>query len=126
MKKTIFLSCAMAFTTIAGFAQQAGAPGPKGGQTVSVDERAKQQTDKLSAAVQLSPDQYTKVLEAMKNYMTQRQALRANGAMGDDAKAKMKALNEERDAKMKTILSADQWKKAEEMRQEMHEQHKGQ
>ncbi|MDB5281058.1 MAG: hypothetical protein JWO06_133 [Bacteroidota bacterium] len=118
MKKNLILTFAMAIMTLATFAQET--PAPARGEkhpNASPQERAKQATDKLNGVVKLSTDQYTKVLEANTNFFTQRAALRgAGGPPSDETKTKMKALMDDREAKVKAILSADQWKKKEEAR----------
>ena len=130
MKKTIFLSAVMAFTSFGAFAQESAAPGaatpksqmaPRG----TAEERAKAQADKINAIAQLTPDQYNKVLEVTKNSVTQRDAIRKSGAEMDDMKAQMKSLKDQEDAKLKAILTPDQYNKVVESRKQQHEGHKG-
>ena len=69
----------------------------------------------MNTLVTLTPDQYTKVLEVNTTFNSQREALRGSGGPpSEENKSKFKALAEERDAKLKAILTADQWKKREE------------
>lgn len=127
MKKTIILSAAMAFATFGAFAQQAnGTATPKQATMqpqTSVEDRAKRQVDKMSAAVQLTPEQYMKVMDLTKNFIGQRDALRASGAQGDDMKAKFTALRQQEETQLKTILTPDQFTKLQEARKN-HEGHR--
>jgi hypothetical protein len=128
MKKTIILSVAMAFATFGAFAQEANSSAtqqqPHAARTQgTVDERAKGQVDRINSAVQLSADQYTKVLDLTKNFIGQKDALRASGAQGDDMKAKMKTLKEQESAQLKAILTPDQFAKLQAAKKE-YEGHK--
>jgi periplasmic protein CpxP/Spy len=123
MKKTIILSMAMAFATFGAFAQESAAPGaatPQGQMKPrgTVEERAKVQADRINATAQLSTDQYAKVLELTKSSITQREAIRASGAQGDDMKAKMKDLRTQDEAKLKAILTPEQYEKVQTARKE--------
>jgi hypothetical protein len=130
MKKTIFLSAAMAFVTFGAFAQQtttpaAGTATPKregqmpGG---TVEERAKRQADHINSVAKLSTDQYAKVLEISKKFSAQKDALRSSGIQRDDPK--FKALNEQEEAQLKTVLTADQYSKVMAARME-RQNHRG-
>jgi len=123
MKKTIFLSMAMAFVTITAFAQEQMAGAPKSHGTV--EERAKRQADKINGAAQLSTDQYAKVLEITKNFVGQRDALKASGAQGDDMRDKFRALSKQEEEQLKKVLTPDQLAKVEAMKKEQHEGHRG-
>ena len=126
MKKTIILGVAMAFTTFGAFAQQTATPGAAPQTQVkpraTVEERAKNQADRINTNAQLSTDQYAKVLELCKNTLTQREALRAGGAQGEDMKTKMKALREQEETQLKTILTPEQFEKVKAARssQQIH------
>ena len=124
MKKTIFLSLAMAFVTIASFAQEKTSGAPKGRPTV--EERAKRQTDRINATATLTPDQYNKVLEIVKNFVGQREAVRAAG-QSEENKAKFKALGKEEEEQIKKVLTPAQFEKvqaAKKAQQEGGEGHK--
>ena len=120
MKKTIFLSMAMAFVTFTAFAQENAAVASHGQMQskMTVEERAKRQTDRITAVAQLSTDQYNKVLAINKDFAAQKDALRASATQGDDMKAKFKALTEKQDAAVKAVLTADQYAKVEAARKE--------
>ena len=118
MKKTIILSVAITFASFGAFAQQAASPAAPGSQMqakphASVEERAKSQADKINSMANLSPDQYSKVLEVIKNSITQRDAIRASSTPGEDTKVKLKALREQGEAQMKTILTPEQFEKVQ-------------
>ncbi len=114
MKKTIFLSAALAFASFGAFAQTAA-----GNPKVNTEERAKRQTDKINEAVQLTPDQYKKVLEISKTYADQREALRAS-AQGEDFKAKVKELGQKERAELKKVLTPAQFEKLQAQKKEDH------
>ena len=123
MKKTIILSAAMAFATFGAFAQEAGTATPHPTKVQgAVEDRAKSQVEKINGMVQLSPDQYTKVMDVIKNSISQKDALRSSGTQGEDMKAKFKALREEEQAKLKAILTPEQFAKLEAAKKE----HQGQ
>jgi len=122
MKKTIILSMAMAFATFVAFAQESAAPQTQMKPRGTVEERVKSQVDRMNAALQLTPAQYTKVTELIKNSITQRDAVKASGATGEEMKSKMKALKEQEQAQMKTILTPEQFEKLQSSRRE----HEGQ
>lgn len=126
MKKTIILSAAMAFATFGAFAQEKGTATPKTQNQQSngtVEERAKRQTDKINTTVQLSADQHTKVLAIVKKSVTDRDAVKTSGAQGDDVKAKFKAIREQEEAQLKTVLTAEQMTKLQAARKD-HEGHR--
>jgi len=120
MKKTLFLSMAMAFVTFTAFAQEnaAAAPHAQMQGKMTVEERAKRQTDRINATAQLSTDQYNKVLEINKNFAGQKDALRASGTQGEDLKAQFKALNDKQEAAVKAVLTADQYAKVQAAKKE--------
>ena len=126
MKKNIIITALMALMAIGVYAQgqdDRPAPGPGGKESnLSVDERAKRQTDKLSALVELTPDQYNKVLAINKDFIAQRAALKpAPGQeMSEEAREKSKELNKAKDEKIKAVLTPGQAKKWQEARKEEH------
>jgi hypothetical protein len=109
MKKTIIVTILMAFAVSGTFAQAAAAPNGQKGAHLSVDERAKKQTDHINEVAKLSTDQYAKVLEINKNFMTQRDALGAN-----PDNAKLDALRKDKNDKIKAVLTPDQQKALQE------------
>jgi len=120
MKKTIILSAALAFATFGAFAQEAqGTATPKPVRTQgTVEDRAKAQVAKINNTVQLSPEQYNKVLELTKNFIAQKDALRANNTAGDDMKSKFRALREQEESQLKAILTPEQFTKLQAARKD--------
>jgi hypothetical protein len=74
------------------------------------DRNARQATDKLNGVVKLTPDQFTKILEVNKKYYSIFEKYRATGEHMDD-KTKVSLLSDKNE-KLKTILTTEQWKKA--------------
>ena len=115
MKKTIILSAAMAFATFGAFAQQANTAAPSQAKAAkivgTVEERAKIQVDKLNGIAQLTPDQYTKVLDLTKTVITKKDQLRASGDQGDDRRAQLKSLRDQEESQLKAILTPEQFAK---------------
>ena len=124
MNKSIIMTIVLALTAGLTYAQDnKPAPVPPGARSEqgrahgTPQERAKQATDRLNGLVTLTADQYQKVLEVNINFNTQKEALRVNGGQpGEDMRSKVKVLSEDRDTKLKAILTADQWKKRDEAR----------
>jgi hypothetical protein len=85
-------------------------------QRPSVDDRAKQATERLHSTVQLTPEQYAKVLAINKDFFTQREAQRTSPNGGADMKASARGLAKDREDKIKAVLTPEQIKKQEEAR----------
>jgi hypothetical protein len=105
MKK--FMLCNLlfiaAFSTV--FAQSATTQDSKieGYVAKSPSEHAKDATDKLNETVKLSPEQYSKILEVNRQFFTNAQPGATNTSPAQ--------LGNERESKIKAILTADQYKK---------------
>ena len=127
MKKTFFLSAALALASSLTFAHTSGITIFSQGQRSqgTVDERAKRQADRINAAAQLSTDQYAKVLAITKDFAGQRDAAKSSGAQEDALKAKLKAIGQQEDQQLKAVLTADQYAKMEEARKEQHHGSRG-
>ena len=98
MKKIICLILLLSFMVAGIFAQAASKGSAK--ETMQQQppfERAKAITDKINAVVQLSPEQYERVLKVFKTFYTQGTASERTG--------KPKA---DRDKKLQAILTAEQ------------------
>ncbi len=79
--------------------------------------------EKMSAELQLTPTQKQQVLPILKEEAPKMQALKANTSLGPMQKAmQMKQISNETDAKLKPILSPEQFQKL----QQMHEQERQQ
>lgn len=81
-------------------------------------QRMQQMVEKLG----LTDDQKPKVEATMKDQREKMTALRDDTSLSaDDRKAKVKEIMEATDAKMKTILTADQYAKWEQIRKDMRQ-----
>ncbi|KOS07325.1 hypothetical protein AM493_15730 [Flavobacterium akiainvivens] len=75
-----------------------------------LSEGAKAVTAQMKTQLGLNDGQYTKVLDINKTFLTK--AVEANKAVNATDKAKkLKTLNDEKEAKLKSVLTADQYKK---------------
>lgn len=109
MKKFVFLVMAVLLGTTFSMAQY-------GGQRMTPEERAKQQTADLKEALGLNKDQEKKVydlnLESGKKMQKMREEMGGNG-FSDEMREKMMTMREETNKEMKKILTDDQYKKYE-------------
>lgn len=109
MKKIGFLLIAIFFGTTLSMAQP-------GGQRMSPEERAKQQTAELKEALGLNKDQEKKVydlnLESGKKMQKMREEM-GGGGFSDEMREKMTAMRDETNKQMKKILTAEQYTKYE-------------
>jgi hypothetical protein len=105
MKKILLLACAFAFTTIGVSGQSAGVNYSTGQQPLppNLEQRAKDETDKLNNLVELSQDQYNQVLQVNRSFFSQHQAS-GNGR----GAARLAAGREQQ---FKSILTSDQWQR---------------
>jgi periplasmic protein CpxP/Spy len=88
--------------------------GPPGGPRGGMQDRGA----KLAEELGLSDDQKTKFQEVMKEQGDKRKALREDTSLSDDdKKTKGKALRDETDAKIKAILTAEQYEKWQKLQQ---------
>lgn len=110
MKKQIMLLLAFVLAlNICAFAQQGG------GQRMSPEERSKAQVERLTKELSLSKEQASKLdtvfLESNKAMQKMREDARNNGGSFD--RAAFEKYNAERDAKVKAVLTEEQYKKYE-------------
>ena len=106
MKKQILLLAAIVIT--GSFA--ANAQG--GGQRMSIEERMKTVMEKLNTGLKLTPEQQPLTDSAFTNYFRAMQKLRQGLPQGERPdQAQMQKLVAERDEKLKTIFTEDQFKK---------------
>ncbi len=106
MKKTIAFFVAGLLSATLTFAQN--------DQRRSPEERAQRQTEQLTKQLNLSTEQAEKVKALSDDRMKQMQEMRANGARPD--RQKMQELQENYEAKLKPILSTEQWTQYEKIR----------
>jgi hypothetical protein len=113
MKKNLFVFCLLVFAATGIFAQE-GAQGTKieGYSAMSPAERAKDATDKLNQTVQLSAEQYSKVLEINKDFYGKVQT-------GTGNLPAVKSANE-RDSKVKALLTPAQVQKLNAAKPDTH------
>ena len=105
MKKIIFTACLLAFASQGIFAQEAATKGTpiEGYSAKSPAENAQEATDKLNETVQLSKEQYSKVLQINKDFYGQPEA-------GQGSLPPAKRANDRED-KIKAVLTAAQQQK---------------
>lgn len=101
MKKFMLATCLFSFAAAGLFAQNA-TQGTKieGYSMASPAEMAKSETDKLNSTIQLTPDQYNKILEINKQFFTQPKA-----STGSTTPVQ---LANDRDSKIKALLTSAQ------------------
>lgn len=79
--------------------------------------------EKMSATLQLTPAQKQQVLPILKEEAPKMQALKANTSLGPLQKAmQMKQISNDTDAKLKPILTPDQYQKLQQMHEEERQQ----
>ncbi len=102
MKKIIFVTLALAFTSAGVYAQSATTTETLPGHTkLSADEQAKAATDQLNAKAKLTADQYAKVLQVNKNFYA------------NTGKQPAAQVANEREAQIKAILTPEQQAKVQ-------------
>lgn len=125
MKKQFFLMMAGIVLTISAVSAQGG-----GQPRMTTEERTKTTMEKL-APLKLNEEQTTKATAVFTDlYNTQQKAneeMRASGSMDREAmQAKRKEMNEKRDAKLKEIFTAEQYKQwKDEVEPSMQPQRRG-
>ncbi len=94
----------------------------------SPEEMANKKADKLKVELSLTDEQRTQVYTAVLDKINKSKTIREKYQGGKDKnamRAEMKTVKENFDAKMKTILSADQYSKWQDIRKQQKEKHKG-
>jgi len=105
--------CALTLSQMS-FAQNGG----KGGNQTP-EQRAQQQTQKLTQALGLNADQQKMIYDASLKAAQDMQAARQSGD-----RAQMKTIQDTKDASFKQTLTADQYKKYEELKEQMKDKMK--
>ncbi|MBI4467673.1 MAG: hypothetical protein HY656_09665 [Acidobacteria bacterium] len=113
MRKTAFLAACLLVLAV-GFAL-AGDKAGKGNEMTAAVKAAKLQ-EKLG----LTDAQRAQVQTVFEEFHPRFEAVYARAQRGADVSAEKKKLQEERDARLKAIFTAEQWAKYEEMRAESH------
>ncbi|KGO91087.1 hypothetical protein [Flavobacterium subsaxonicum] len=75
-----------------------------------VAEGAKKVTDGMKTQLTLNDSQYAKVLEINKAYLVKVKESKAKSVNKVEAAKKLKTIDEDREAKLKSVLTADQYK----------------
>jgi hypothetical protein len=131
MKKLLILAAAFALTTGAASAQtdnaaaqgQGQGGGRQGGAYANMtpEQRADAMSKRLTEQLTLTPDQTEKVRQVSLSQSQQMAAVRAKYASSDDRQAmrpEMQALRDQQDTKLKEILTAEQYTKYTQTRDE--------
>jgi|SRR5579863_5347507 len=89
-----------------------------------------QRTEELTKRLKLSPDQQTKVKEALESQRSQMESLHQDSSLSqDDRRAKMMEIGKSTDQQIRGLLDSTQQKKWDEMQanreQRMHHNHAG-
>ena len=96
------------------------------GQMPSPEARASKMTEWMKTNLNLTADQVSKVQDLNLKYAVKMDSLK-NGSQGQDKQNiydEMKSEGEAKDAEMKSILTADQYKNYQEKKQEMKAKYK--
>lgn len=118
MKKIVFLTLLIAgFSANAAFAH-CGTCGI-GGEKGSMHDKMHDKNQKMAEQLGLSEEQAKQVDTLMQEKMKKKKAFRS------ESKEKIDAIKEEYDAKLKKILTPEQYKKHQTMYENMKESHKG-
>ncbi|MFD0749037.1 hypothetical protein ACFQZS_02715 [Mucilaginibacter calamicampi] len=117
--RIVLLAAALLFASVLK-AQQ---PPPPGGMRLSPEERLKRATERLGKELALKPDQKQKLTAAFKDFFASMEKLRGDGPPPPPPppgkKEDVDKLVAARDKKLKTILTATQFKKYQQIEKEM-------
>ena len=120
MKLAVLFSLATLFALTAPAMNAQDAMSAPGG---AANAEAMQKLQKMSAALQLSPEQKRQVMPILMEEAPQIKALKADTSMPPLQKAmKMRQIGETTDTKMKPILNPQQWQTWENMRAQEKQQ----
>jgi protein CpxP len=131
MKKLVIILAALAITTGAATAQTTPAKAERHGKErhdkKTPEQKAEYGAKKMAEKLSLSAQQTEQVRQLFLARQQEKQALHAQAAPADKAKAHAdrKASRERYEAQLKQILSADQYTKYAQLRAERMEKHKG-
>ena len=115
MKAIILLAAVMVWLSPARAERQHMAPG----------ERAAKITEWMKTNLKLNDDQVTRVEEINKRYALKVEDIRTHVPDKKQKKSSVKALDRDKDAELKAVLSEDQFKSYLAKKEEMKEQIKG-
>jgi periplasmic protein CpxP/Spy len=120
MKKLVLVGASVLMMSVMTIAQP-GNPGKK-----SPQERAEQQTARLTKELSLTPEQATKVKAILATKGAEMDSVRAKKMAGGDKKemhADRNAAREKTDAELKAVLTPEQYTKFQAMMQERKDKH---
>jgi len=119
--KKIFLASITGAIALFSNATTIGSKSVQAGQTAQSQKKydPKEQTDKMAKSLDLSEEQKTKVLAILTDVSQKKEALRTK--MGDTAKnsADWKTLDQDKETRLKTVLTDEQYKKHMQMKDDM-------
>ena len=122
MKKMLILLAAAALTTSAASAQTTPMSRPNSGRTQQATPE--QQADRLTTQLGLSADQRTQLVTLEQARRTEMQTLRSQMQAGGDRTAmrqNMQTMRDKYDTQLKGILTADQYTKYNQLREDRME-----
>jgi len=119
MKKIIFTLSLILMATLFAFAQESASANKS---NMTAEQKAEIKSQKMAKELSLNADQQTKVKAAILKKQQAMEGLRtkyANDKTGMEAEKKK--LKDQKDMEMKNILTADQYKKYQNMKEEKEE-----
>ena len=116
MKKNFFRTAIMSLALVLGV----NIANAQMGQMPSPDEMAKMQADQMKQTVNLTDDQYNKVLVVYKEQGEKMQKMFQDGGQPD--MSEFGKMQEEQNKKLQEILTPEQYKKWDEHMQQMRQQ----
>lgn len=117
MKKQILMALVVVCTTTFIYAQSIvetskAAQGTGQRAQLTPEERSRRFADKVNSTVQLSPEQYQRVMDLNMELINQRKAAKAvQGKSNGNNHDEFKAMIQQRNEKLKSILTSEQWQK---------------
>jgi len=85
---------------------------------ISAEEIAERQTERLANRIELNTEQKESVYAINLDFAKKMKKIRSNG-YSEDTREKMKKISAERDTKLEKVLSKEQFKEYEELREEL-------
>lgn len=116
--KSIFAGIFIVFASMTSFGQETE-------QKMTVEERAANQTERLSTELSLTEDQKAKIAEINLGIVTKNDAIRNNATMTEELKREsIKGNNDARRSQYSTVLTPEQLVKYDEMEKAQKEKRK--
>ena len=115
--KTLVAAVLLTIGAMVANAQPGGGMG-RGGQRMDPEQVAKMRADEMKTAVNLTDEQYTKVVALYKEQMDSMQKMmQQQGQNRQNGREMMEQVRKEQETKLKAILTEDQFKKWSESEQ---------